>query len=164
MRLDQRYVTLDGYSRTWVRPLISRTSFPSASGVPAPVASLYAADATHLDIAAGRPKQGRDRIALGLASFFSGFPDARWVASASATGGGRAFGQYVMTGTLQRDLWSFNAFGQQLELRGVLVLHCVNGLIRRSEDYWDAGTFRRQMTVNQMTHNQLRHDQQGAQA
>jgi len=128
------------------------------------VASLYAADATHIDIAAGRPKQGRDRIVEGLASFFSGFPDARWVASASATGGGRAFGQYVMTGTLQRDLWSFNAFGQQLELRGVLVLHCVNGLIRRSEDYWDAGTFRRQMTVNQMTHNQLRHDQQGAQA
>jgi hypothetical protein len=87
VRLDQRYVTLDGYSRTWVRPLISRTSFPSASGVPAPVASLYAADATHLDIAAGRPKQGRDRIALGLASFFSGFPDARWTVSASATGG-----------------------------------------------------------------------------
>src|SRR6478752_10821900 len=82
VRLDQRYVTLDGYSRTWVRPLISRTSFPSASGVPAPVASLYAADATHLDIAAGRPKQGRDRIALGLASFFSGFP-ARWTVSAS---------------------------------------------------------------------------------
>jgi steroid delta-isomerase-like uncharacterized protein len=123
------------------------------------VASLYAADATHLDIAAGRPKQGRDRIVDGLASFFSGLPDARWTVSASATGGGRAFGQYILTGTLQRDLWSFTAFGQQLELGGVLVLHCINGLITRSEDYWDAGTFRRQMTDNQMTH-----DQQGAQA
>jgi steroid delta-isomerase-like uncharacterized protein len=128
------------------------------------VASLYAADAIHVDIAAGRPKQGRDRIARGLASFFSGFPDARWAASATATGGGRAFGQYVVTGTLQRDLWSFNAFGQQLQLGGVLVLHCVNGLITRSEDYWDAGTFRRQMTDNQLAHNQLTHNEQGAQA
>lgn len=118
------------------------------------VRTLYAADATHLDIAAGRPKQGRDQIVEGLASFFSGFPDAHWSASASATGGGRAFGQYVLTGTLQQDLWSFNASGQHLELGGVLVLHCTDGLIRRSEDYWDAGTFRRQMT----------HNQQGAQA
>jgi steroid delta-isomerase-like uncharacterized protein len=128
------------------------------------VASLYAANATHVDIAAGRPKQGRDRIVEGLASFVSGFPDAHWTASASATGGGRAFGQYVVTGTLQRDLWSFNAFGQQLELAGVLVLHCRNGLITRSEDYWDAGTFRRQMTHIQLADDQLTHDQQGAQA
>jgi steroid delta-isomerase-like uncharacterized protein len=123
------------------------------------VASLYAADAVHLDIAAGRPKQGRDRIVDGLASFFSGFPDSRWVVSASATGRGRAFGQYVVTGSLHQDLWSFTASGQHLELGGVLVLHCTNGLIQRSEDYWDAGTFRRQMTDNQLTHNQ-----QGAQA
>ena len=123
------------------------------------VGTLYAADATHVDIAAGRPKQGRAGIVDGLASFFSGFPDARWAVPASATGGGRAFGQYVLTGTLQRDLWSFNAFGQPLKLGGVLVLHCTNGLISRSEDYWDAGTFRRQMTDDQMTHNH-----QGAQA
>lgn len=127
------------------------------------VGTLYAADATHVDIAAGRPKQGRAGIVDGLASFFTGFPDARWAVSASATGGGRAFGQYLLTGTLQRDLWSFNAFGQQLKLGGVIVLHCTNGLISRSEDYWDAGTFRRQMT-DQKTHNQLSHQQQGAQA
>jgi steroid delta-isomerase-like uncharacterized protein len=127
------------------------------------VATLYAADATHVDIAAGRPKQGRAGIVDGLASFFTGFPDARWAVTASATGGGRAFGQYVLTGSLQRDLWSFNAFGQPLELGGVLVLHCTNGLISRSEDYWDAGTFRRQMT-DQKTPNQLSHQQQGARA
>jgi steroid delta-isomerase-like uncharacterized protein len=123
------------------------------------VASLYAADATHVDIATGRPKQGRDRIVDGMASFFSGFADARWTASASATGGGRAFGRYVVTGTLQQDLWFFTAAGQQLELGGVLVLQCTDGLISQSEDYWDAGTFRRQMTHKQPTHNQ-----QGAQA
>ncbi len=48
------------------------------------VASLYAADASHVDIAAGRPKVGRERIVDGLASFFSGFPDALW----TRTGGG----------------------------------------------------------------------------
>lgn len=123
------------------------------------VGALYAADATHVDIAAGRPKQGRAGIVAGLASFFTGFPDARWAVSASATSGGRAFGQYVLSGTLQTDLWSFDAGGQRLELGGVLVLHCTNGLISRSEDYWDAGTFRRQMTDNQMTP-----DHQGAHA
>jgi steroid delta-isomerase-like uncharacterized protein len=112
------------------------------------VASLYAADATHVDIAAGRPKKGRDGIVDGLASFLSGFPEARWTRSGSATGDGFAFGQYVVTGSLQQDLWSFSAMGQRLELHGVLVLHCADGLIQRSEDYWDAGTFRRQMTHN----------------
>lgn len=112
------------------------------------VASLYAADATHVDVAAGRPKKGRDRIVDGLASFLSGFPDASWSLSASATAEQRAFGQYVVAGSLQQDLWSFNGLGQRLELPGVLVLHCTGGLIQRSEDYWDAGTFRRQMTHN----------------
>jgi steroid delta-isomerase-like uncharacterized protein len=112
------------------------------------VAALYAADATHVDIAAGRPKQGRDCIVEGLGSFLSGFPDARWTPSGPATADGRAFGPYVVTGSLQQDLWSFSGLGQRLELRGVLVLHCADGLIQRSEDYWDAGTFRRQMTDN----------------
>lgn len=113
------------------------------------VASLYTADATHLDIAAGRPKVGRDCIVDGLASFLSGFPDAHWTVPASAGEGGRAFGQYIVTGSLQQDLWSFTAMGQQLQLGGVLVLHCTDGLIHRSEDYWDAGSFRRQMTHHQ---------------
>jgi steroid delta-isomerase-like uncharacterized protein len=112
------------------------------------VASLYAADATHIDVAAGRPKEGRDHIVDGLTSFMSGFPDARWTPAGSATGEGIAFAQYVVTGSLQQDLWSFDAAGQRLELAGVLVLHCADGLIHRSEDYWDAGTFRRQMTHN----------------
>jgi steroid delta-isomerase-like uncharacterized protein len=112
------------------------------------VASLYAADATHVDIAAGRPKEGREHIVDGLASFLSGFPDASWTPTGTATEDGRAFGQYVVTGSLQQDLWSFSGLGQRLELCGVLVLHCTDGLVQRSEDYWDAGTFRRQMTHN----------------
>jgi ketosteroid isomerase-like protein len=35
--------------------------------------------------------------------------------------------------------------GQKISLRGVHVLNLRDGLIQRSEDYWDAATFQRQL-------------------
>ncbi|GAA5122238.1 hypothetical protein GCM10023339_40350 [Alloalcanivorax gelatiniphagus] len=110
-------------------------------------ASLYADDGVHLDVAAGKPKTGRAAITSGLKHFFAAFPDAHWSADVSATGDGCVFARYVLTGTLQQDMWSLQAQGQQLNLPGIQVLECVDGHIVRSEDYWDAGMFQRQMST-----------------
>jgi steroid delta-isomerase-like uncharacterized protein len=108
------------------------------------VGALYAADGTHEDVAYGRPKQGRGAIAGGLSYFLKAFPDARWVTFGSFEDGERAMARYVLTGTLQSDFGPFKAGGQRIELRGVQVLELSDGLIVRSEDYWDGATFERQ--------------------
>ena len=117
------------------------------AGDAAAAASLYAEDGTHVDIAAGKPKSGRAAIAKGLEGFFAAFPDARWTADVLAAADGHAFGRYVLTGSLHQDMWSFEARGQRLELAGVHVIECKDGQIVKSEDYWDAGTFQRQMNT-----------------
>ena len=61
------------------------------------------------------------------------------------TGGDGAAVAYLLTGTLQGRLGPFEPAGQRLELRGVHVLKAKAGAIDLCEDYWDAGTFGRQM-------------------
>lgn len=110
------------------------------------VAALYAADATHEDVAQGKPKHGRDEIASGLARFFDWFPDACWKPDRFAVGAnGMAAVSYLLTGTLKSRLGPIAAQGQAISLRGVHMLDIRDGLIRRSEDYWDAATFQRQL-------------------
>ena len=108
-------------------------------------AELYVWDGTHEDVAVGRPARGREAIAAGLHRLFTAFPDARWTPSNQLEHDGRAFGTYLLTGTLQQDMGPFPAGGQRLELRGVHVLEIDSGLIRLSQDFWDSATFQRQM-------------------
>jgi steroid delta-isomerase-like uncharacterized protein len=113
---------------------------------PAAVSRLYAADATHEDIAQGRPKTGPDEIAAGLAKFFGWFPDAHWEPQSQILGaGGREAATYLLTATLQAPMGPVAARGQEISLRGVHVLELRDGLIKRSEDYWDAASFQRQL-------------------
>jgi steroid delta-isomerase-like uncharacterized protein len=110
-------------------------------------AALYAPDGTHEDVAVGRTARGREAIAGGLRRLFTAFPDARWTPSAQLEHDGRAFGTYVLAGTLQQDMGPIRATGQRLELRGVHVLETDSGLIRLSQDFWDGATFQRQMNT-----------------
>jgi steroid delta-isomerase-like uncharacterized protein len=113
---------------------------------PAAVSRLYAADATHEDIAQGRPKTGPDEIAAGLAKFFGWFPDARWQPQLEILGAdGREAATYLLTATLQAQMGPVAPRGQRISLRGVHVLDLRDGLITRSEDYWDAASFQRQL-------------------
>ena len=115
---------------------------------PASVAQLYAADATHEDIAQGRPRTGPEAISDGLRKFFVWFPDARWEPHLQITDpDGRAAITYLLTATLQTQMGPVPASGQKISLRGVHVLQLQHGLIRRSEDYWDATTFQRQLNT-----------------
>ena len=112
----------------------------------AAVARLYAPDGSHEDVAHGRPRLGPGAIADGLRRFFGWFPDARWEPSLRiADRRGAVAVTYLLTATLQQPMGPIAARGQPLSLRGVQVLHLRDGLISRSEDYWDAATFHRQI-------------------
>jgi steroid delta-isomerase-like uncharacterized protein len=112
---------------------------------PAAVARLYAADGTHEDIAQGRPKTGPDEIAAGLGKFFGWFPDAHWEPQVGILADGREAVTYLLTATLQGQMGPFVPRGQRISLRGVHVLDLRDGLIKRSEDYWDAASFQKQL-------------------
>jgi steroid delta-isomerase-like uncharacterized protein len=113
---------------------------------PAGAAKLYAANATHEDIAQGRPKTGPDDIAAGLGKFFGWFPDAHWEPQSAIVGAdGREASTYLLTATLQAPMGPVAARGQKIALRGVHFLELRDGLITRSEDYWDAASFQRQL-------------------
>jgi steroid delta-isomerase-like uncharacterized protein len=113
---------------------------------PAAVAQLYAADGTHEDIAQGRPKTGPDEIAAGLGKFFGWFPDPHWEPQVVILGAdGREAATYLLTATLQAQMGPVAPRGQSISLRGAHFLDLRGGLIKRSEDYWDAASFQRQL-------------------
>lgn len=113
---------------------------------PSAVARLYDAEATHEEIAQGNTRQGSEAIADGLRQFFTWFPDAQWEPRSQITDPDGAVAiTYLLTATLQAPMGTLAAQGQRLSLRGVHVLHLDGDVIHRSEDYWDAATFQRQM-------------------
>jgi steroid delta-isomerase-like uncharacterized protein len=113
---------------------------------PSAVARLYGAHATHEDIAQGRLRRGPDAIADGLRRFFQWFPDARWEPALKIAGQqNRSAITYRLIATLQEPMGSVAARGQQISLRGVLVLEQNDDLISRSTDFWDGLTFQRQL-------------------
>jgi SnoaL-like polyketide cyclase. len=114
---------------------------------PTGVAELYATDATHQDIAQGNTVRGPRAIADGLRRFFTWFPDAHWEPrSWIVDPGGAVAVTYLLTATLQAPMGPIPAQGQRLSLRGAHVLHLAGDRIRGSEDYWDAATFKDQIS------------------
>ncbi|WP_083374434.1 ester cyclase [Methylobacterium sp. C1] len=112
------------------------------------VRGLYAPDATHEDVAFGKPKSGRDAIVAGLALFLTWFPDAKWSIADQVISASTVATTYLLTGHLQADLGNTPGKGQAISLRGVQILKIENGRIVRSEDYWDAETFKRQINTH----------------
>lgn len=112
------------------------------------VARLYQVDATHEDVAQGRPRRGPEAIADGLRKFLEWFPDAQWEPYARFADqlNGCAV-TYRLSATLQKPMGSLAAHGQRISLRGVLVLELSDRLISRSTDYWDGATFQRQLNT-----------------
>lgn len=112
------------------------------------VISLYAPGGRHVEIAQDRSAQGPEAIRQGLDALLAAFPDAYWAQDdviVTKTGAAIA---YTLTGSLQRQLCPFGAHRRRLELRGVHVLRLSGLKIAESRDYWDSGTFARQMRVD----------------
>lgn len=114
----------------------------------AAVAGLYDANGTHEDMAMGHPKVGQAAIVDGLQKFFGWFPDAHWTPQEQLED---PFGSvtitYLLAATLQAQMGRTIARGQRISLRGFHVLHVRGRLIHRSEDYWDAATFQKQLNA-----------------
>lgn len=114
----------------------------------AAVGQLYAADASHQDISQVNGHMGAQAIVAGLEKFFGWFADAHWAPELQLQGDdGEVAVSYLLTGTLGADMGPYPGCGQPISLRGVNVLRMSNGLICRSEDYWDADTFKRQLNT-----------------
>lgn len=112
----------------------------------AAVELLYAPDATHQDMAQPLGRAGAPAIAAGLGKFFGWFADAHWEPELQLRGPDGEFAiAYLLTCTLGADMGPYPARGQPISLRGVHILRVSDGRIRRSEDYWDAETFKRQL-------------------
>lgn len=112
------------------------------------VAALYAPEGTHRDMASGQPKTGGTDIAAGLARFLENLPQARWHVDTITGGAGVASCEYVMTGSLQRDMGPFKASGQSVALPGAFFIAVRNGVIDASRDYWDSKSFVRQLQAD----------------
>jgi predicted ester cyclase len=112
---------------------------------PEAAAALYAADGRHVEIATGGGRSGPAAIGAGLAGLLAAFPDAHWEAAAFIASGDLVAVPYLLTGTLQAPFGPFEPVGQRLALAGVHVVHARDGAIAVCDDYWDAGTFSRQL-------------------
>jgi steroid delta-isomerase-like uncharacterized protein len=108
-------------------------------------AILYARDGSHREVATGHERVGRHDIEEGFARFMRCFPDAIWTTKHLIVEGNTAAVSYVLTGTLSAHMGPFEPNGQRLELEGVHLLEVADGWIRATVDYWDTGTFARQM-------------------
>ena len=113
--------------------------------------ALYAPQGRHVEIAMGNERTGPDAIREGLEGFLTAFPDANWAERARMVGDGRAAVTYVLTATLQGRFGPFEPKGQPVELRGVHVIEVGDDGITVVEDYWDAGTFMRQVKAGSDT-------------
>lgn len=118
----------------------------NAHDVDAAVA-LYAPDGEHREIAQGSARSGHAALADGLRHFLACFPDARWEVERVVGDASTAVATYTLTGTLQQQLGPFSPAGQKVEIQGAMVLALDGDQIAWSADYWDGGTFARQMRV-----------------
>jgi steroid delta-isomerase-like uncharacterized protein len=129
---------------------------------PAPIAALYAAynrqdaataastytdSGTHLEVATGRISTGPVAVRVGLIGFFKAFPDAKWTPTRVIAHGSSAAVSYLLTGTLRARIGPFEPCGQVLKLKGVHLFELDGDKIAAAEDYWDSGTFGRQMAA-----------------
>ena len=112
---------------------------------PNAAASLYGPEGRHREVAQERLIEGRGAIRDTLEHFLRCFPDATWAPAAVLVDGHRAAVAYVLTGTLQAPLGPFEPHEQQLRLEGLHLFHLSPLGIVETADYWDSGTFGRQM-------------------
>lgn len=113
------------------------------------VGDLYAPLGRHLEMATRAERIGGDKIAEGLASFLSAFPDATWDYEDPVIDGGRVVVAYSLTGTLRGRLGPFQPAGQALDLAGIVLIEVGARGIQSTRDYWDAAAFGRQMQASQ---------------
>jgi steroid delta-isomerase-like uncharacterized protein len=109
--------------------------------------ALYRDDGEHREIAQGGSHRGHHELRSSLEHFLAAFPDAHWEPVGVTGGASLAAAPYRLTGTLSAPLGPFVPTGQRLDIEGVMVA-CVDderSLIAWTADYWDAGTFARQM-------------------
>lgn len=108
-------------------------------------AGLYAPYGRHREVAQDRVVEGVGALRDTLEHFFTCFPDANWKPVTIVVEDDRAAVAYVLTGTLHAQLGPFEPHDQRLRLDGLHLFQTSPSGIVSTADYWDSGTFARQM-------------------
>jgi steroid delta-isomerase-like uncharacterized protein len=115
---------------------------------PAPVATIYAADAVLEDVATGVIYSGADAIAAHIADVHAGLPDASFMVNAGFATDDHAALEYVFSGTYSGQLPGLPAgAGQSVSARGASLIAFSGGRIVREAHYYDAYGFLIQLGV-----------------
>ncbi len=118
------------------------------------IASFYAEDGVHEDVAVGTYFQGRAEIAAGVAPLFAAFPDFQMELRSMLNAGDRLAHEWVMSGTLSGRLqgvalviFGASVSGRRFTVRGASAAELVRGRIGRNTDYWNLGTMLEQLAA-----------------
>ncbi|MCA0921283.1 nuclear transport factor 2 family protein [Pseudooceanicola nanhaiensis] len=110
-------------------------------------AALYASGGRHVEAASGKAREGRDALEAGLVGFFGMLDGLRFDEVKRIHSGNNVLVDYVMRGTMTRDLGPMKAKGQEIALPGVHVFTFEGDEIASTTDYWDPSEFGRQVAA-----------------
>ena len=101
------------------------------------VVACYAEDAVNLQIAAGVPAVGIEKIRQDTAEFFQGFPDAWSRVENLMCDGDWAAWEWVGGGTFTGEFYGNQPTGKTFEIRGCGFFNFRDGKIIYQRGYWD---------------------------
>lgn len=131
-----------------VPPLLADWAAAWSSADPARVTTLYAADADLEDVTAGTIYRGRDAIIARIADIAAGFPDHTDAIDVGFVAGDQAAAEYRFDGTYTGSMPGLPVgAGQQVSVRGAVLLEAEGGQIVRERQYYDAYGFLIQLGV-----------------
>jgi steroid delta-isomerase-like uncharacterized protein len=109
------------------------------------VASVFSEDCVYEDVPLGVVNRGRDELRAFGAAFLAAVPDFDVKLRSHVAAGAWAAAEWQMTGTHVGDLPDMPATGRRFAVRGASVFEIADGKLRRCSDYWDSGSWLRQL-------------------
>ena len=107
--------------------------------------AIFTDDAIYSDIAGGKNQQGKQEIKQLLRAAFDWAPDFRVTMLSLTIGKDAAATEWLIEGIQAGPIGDLPASGNSFRLRGASILAFRDGKIFKVTDYYDMGTFLRQL-------------------
>ena len=112
---------------------------------PRRIDAIFTDDATYSDMAGGKNQQGKQEIQQLLRAAFEWAPDFKVTVLSLTIGKDAAATEWLIEGTQAGPVGDLPASGNSFRLRGASILAFRHGKIFKVTDYYDMGTFLRQL-------------------
>jgi steroid delta-isomerase-like uncharacterized protein len=110
--------------------------------------SIFTDDCVYEDVTLGVVNHGKAELAPFARGFFTAFPDLYVEIRSRFNSGDRAAVEWSMSGTHEGDLMGTPPTQNFFLLRGASAFELQGDKIRRCSDYWDIGTFTKQLGLS----------------